>query len=121
VTRIQLTCFNAFGKTHAATLILVELNQAHFFCLLDERSRQAVGCQSAEKFYNEARGYHSNLQKKLNFVEFSIGLKGGKSVTINGKHAKGNMYGFGAILLWSAMPPLIRLVSEDIGPLIGAA
>ncbi|CAI8877335.1 hypothetical protein EMIT0P43_30127 [Pseudomonas jessenii] len=42
-------------------------------------------------------------------------------VTMSGEHAKGNMYGFGAILLWSAMPPLIRLVSEDIGPLIGAA
>ena len=42
-------------------------------------------------------------------------------VTMNGEYAKGNMYGFGAILLWSAMPPLIRLVSEDIGPLIGAA
>lgn len=43
------------------------------------------------------------------------------SVTMSTEHAKGNLFGFGAIVLWSAMPPLIRLVSENIGTLIGAA
>lgn len=43
------------------------------------------------------------------------------SLTKSAEHAKGNLSGLGAIVLWSALPPLIRLVSENIGQLIGAA
>ena len=49
MTRIHLTCLNAFEQAHAATLILVAINQAYFYCLLNERRRQAIGFQSAAK------------------------------------------------------------------------
>ncbi|CAI8877396.1 hypothetical protein EMIT0P43_30128 [Pseudomonas jessenii] len=42
MTRIHLTCLNAFEQTHAATLILIAINQAYFL-LSFEGASEASG------------------------------------------------------------------------------